>query len=348
MIARIVAALLVLAASSGCIWIPYGGGGGGGTGGGSGSSSYGDVTFTWSFDGRTCSAAGVSKVAITIDGETLQNDGVYPCLTDNYPGIRLNDFRPRTYTFSIVGYSAANEALYESAGNFTINGDISVNVDLDPVVSSTGYAYLQWTFPPNSASSNPSCSQAGVTYVYVSIDGAAEYAVNCTEGWNTNPGVLTAALAIGSHTIDLTATDSTGYAYYAARSTLVISAQSTIQTFALGWAVGGAAVSWTLVDGSVSRTCAQAGITTVKVNFQDTTTGALLYGTAGDLQPCSAGAVVYDFLTPGRYKVLIEGTGTGGSLYTSNTTLGAPEITITAGQFVTSSQATNAVMYRVN
>jgi hypothetical protein len=345
--ARIVAALLMLVASSGCILVPWGGGGGG-SGGGSGGASSGDVTFTWSFNGLGCVNAGVSSVAIAIDGETLQNNGVYSCLTEGYPGIRLNDFRARTYTFSIVGYNALNEALYEYAGTFTVNGDISLNVDLDPVVSSSGYAYLQWTFPPNSVSNNPSCTQAGVTHVYISIDGAAETAIACASGWNTNPGVQTAALSLGTHTIDLTATDSTGYAYYSKRSTLSVTAAGTIQIYDLDWAVGGAAVAWTLVDGSIARTCGQAGVSSVTVNFQDTTSGALLYGTAGDSQPCSAGAVVYDFLTPGRYNVIVEGVGTGGSLYTSSTTLGTPEITISAGVFVDSSQSSNVVMYRVN
>lgn len=351
MIARIVAATVMLMASTGCIFVPWGGGGGtgggsGGSGGGSGTS-YGDVTFTWTFNGRTCASAGISQVVITIDGETLQNNGVYPCLTDNYPGIKLNDFRNRTYTFDVVAYDSSNVARYEYAGNFTVNGDISLNLDLDPVVASTGYAYLQWTFPANSVANNPTCSQAGVTHVYISIDGAAEYAVTCNSG-QTSTGVQTSALTIGTHTIDLTAVDSTGYAYYSKRSSLSVTASGTLQIFALDWAVGGAAVSWTLVDGNVSRTCAQAGITNVKINFQDTTSGQLLYGTAGDIQPCSAGSVVYDFLVPGRYKIIIEGSTSGGTLYTTNTTLGTPETTVTAGTFVTSGQAVSTVMYRVN
>jgi hypothetical protein len=79
--ARIVAALLMLVASSGCTLVPCGGGGGG-SGGGSGGASSGDVTFTWSFNGLGCVNAGVSSVAIAIDGETLQNNGVYSCHTE--------------------------------------------------------------------------------------------------------------------------------------------------------------------------------------------------------------------------------------------------------------------------
>jgi hypothetical protein len=347
--ARIAAALLALMTSTGCIFLPYGGGGGGtgGGSGGSGGSVPGDLTLTWTFNGRSCATAGVSTVRVVVDGETLQNDGVYSCLTDNYPGIRLNDFRARTYTFSIVGYNALNEATYETAGTFTINGDISLNVDLDPVVQSSSYAYLQWTFPPNSASSNPTCSQAGVTNVYVSIDGAAQYSVTCSTG-QTTTGSQTSALTIGTHTIDLTAVDSSGYVYYSRSATFTVTATPSKTVFDLDWAVGGAAVAWTLVDGGISRTCAQAGITNVTVNFQDTSTGALLYGSSGDSQPCSAGSVVYDFLTPGTYKVIIEGYGTGGSRYTSNTTAGAPTITIQAGVFKTPSDAVNAVTYRVN
>src|SRR5688500_1203197 len=62
----------------------------------------GDVTFTWSFAGDTCASnPDIHSVIIDIPGERLQNDGVFPCTANNYPGITLHDFAAGPYDFSI-------------------------------------------------------------------------------------------------------------------------------------------------------------------------------------------------------------------------------------------------------
>src|SRR5262245_54034386 len=63
--------LAVLMATQGCIIV----------GGGGGGRDDGDVTFSWTFYGQTCSQSGVSNVRVTIPGESLENSGFYPCVS---------------------------------------------------------------------------------------------------------------------------------------------------------------------------------------------------------------------------------------------------------------------------
>src|SRR5690242_8768768 len=62
----------------------------------------GDVTFSWRLAGGLCSDdPSVRSVHIRIPGETLQNDGVFPCSSAGFMGITLHDFYPGSYSFTI-------------------------------------------------------------------------------------------------------------------------------------------------------------------------------------------------------------------------------------------------------
>src|SRR4051812_25573716 len=64
----------------------------------------GDVTFLWSFGGNTCAMVpAIANVKITVSGQTLQNDGIYPCSTNGTAGIVLNDFKGGLYSYTIQG-----------------------------------------------------------------------------------------------------------------------------------------------------------------------------------------------------------------------------------------------------
>ncbi len=124
---------------------------------------YGDVQFTWSFSGQTCSNQ-VSSVQIIIPGEPLQNNGIYPCLVANYPGIVLHDFVPGTYNFTIYGLDSSGITLFSSAGTFTVNGSIQVFVDLQWAV---GGVAVSWRLFDSFGPQN--CSSAGIDFVYVNF-----------------------------------------------------------------------------------------------------------------------------------------------------------------------------------
>src|SRR5260370_20881003 len=138
---------------------------------GCGNGSYsGNVQFTWTLGGLTCSnVPQVTSIAINIPGEILQNNGVFPCLTNNYPGIVLHDFLPGTYRFTIQGLDANGTALYSADGGFTVNGDVVVRVDLTPTAAAILPAYLTRSCPPNSRSSHPTCLPARCDADHVAI-----------------------------------------------------------------------------------------------------------------------------------------------------------------------------------
>ncbi len=335
--ARLMVAFLALASSTGCIIV--------GTGGGPTLRS-GDVTFSWSFAGASCNtASSVKSVRISIPGQSLMNAGVYPCLVAEYPGVVLKDFAGGSYSFTIEAIGYRNEVLYAGSGTFTVDRGTRVDIDLTPVGGPTSYAYLNWKFPSLQGAPNPDCAMAGVANVLVSIDNAAPTTVACNLGWNTNPGVQTPFLSAGTHSIDLTAVDSTGYAFFRASSTLTTtSGAPSTSEYTLVWAVGGTAVKWSITDGSVAQTCGQAGITDVYVNFVDAQ-GNLVYGSAGDKHACNLTGVEYSYLKPGTYGVRIIAAGTGNRVFQSNYSA-APVVTVVAGQFSGMNAAVNVQMFR--
>ncbi len=306
----------------------------------------GDVTFLWSFDGSSTCPAAVRDVHISIPGHVLENGGVYPCSQNGTAGIVLHDFRGGIYSYTIQGRDSNGSVLFSASGSFTIDGSMTERVDLRPTGSGAAYAYLVWTFPPNSVSQNPTCQQAGVDRVLVSIDGAAWQSYPCADG-NRAEGTPTPYLAPGNHTIDLSAVNAAGYEYYALRSTLPLSSTPSVQQYDLNWAVGGATVRWTVTTfgGSTTTSCAAAGITTVYVDFQDAQ-GNLVYGNGGDPQPCNNLAVVYSYLKPGTYRVFLQAYGSGSTFYESSRN-NAPQVTVTAAQFTTINDGPNVLLTRV-
>jgi hypothetical protein len=312
---KTVALFLSLASLSGCV---------------SANGPYsGDIQFNWTFTGLTCSQVPqVVSVAITIPGEVLQNNGVYPCQTNGYSGIVLHDFLPGNYSFTIQGLDSSGTVLYAASGTFHIDGSKSLLVDLQPTAAAPSYAYLTWTFPPLSGIPNPSCAQARIDVVDVTIDQGAPTRYACADG-QTQTGVVSAPMSIGTHTITLAALSaevSHTYPYYKLVSTLTTSATPVAAAYPLRWAVGGVAVQWDIGGGPCGP------ISTIYVNFLDPF-GNLLYGPSGDPQTCGGGlfpnAIRYDYLPPGNYSLTLQGSY-GGTVYTNTP---YPQVIITAGVF---------------
>ncbi len=305
----------------------------------------GDVTFTWSFVGRGCAEnPDIKSVVVTIPGETLQNGGVFPCTANNYPGIVLHDFAAGTYSYTLEAVSYSNKVLFGASGSFTVNGDIRVTADLTPAGGPTSYAYLTWRFPPNSASQDPGCSQAGVTRVEISIDGQTPPGSFACEDGFTMQGVQTPYLTPGTHQIEFLGLSSSGYPYYRYTGTLQTQNGNPVYAeYRLAWNVGGAAIKWQLTDGSIGRDCTSGGVSSMSINFQDAS-GNWVYGNSGDNQACNAAPVVYNYLLPGTYRVFIRGTGPGGTYLSNGAT--PPTLTVRAGEFVSADAALTVTMYR--
>lgn len=304
----------------------------------------GDVTFLWSFpNGRCADVPDVRSIRIVIPGETLANGGIYPCNTGGVDGIVLHDFRPGAYNFTLEAISYSNTVLYTGSGSFTVNGNVRINYTLTPSGSPGSYAYISWSFPANTTSPNPTCAQAGVVSVDVSIDGGAWARLSCTEGSGTNQ-VRSPFLSPGSHSIAFIGVGSGGQHYYYTHGTLETRAGSPISASYQLRPVGGLAVRWELLDGTVRKTCTQAGVTGVTINLQNVATGELVYGTAGDAQRCDGAPILYNYLEPGNYRVYIRGTGPG--VFYTNENNSPPTLTVRAFEPKSSADAVTLVLKR--
>jgi hypothetical protein len=282
----------------------------------------GDVTFLWTLANERCQDyPEVKNIQISIPGEALHNGGIYACTTNGVDGIVLHDFAPGNYSYTLKALSYSDEVIFMGSGTFTVNGNVRVNVDLTP--NGQAYALISWYFPPNTYSSNPSCTQAGVTSVKASIDGGEWVTLRCEDG-RVDGGVPSPYLAPGTHKLALVAygrdtMGRDGMPLYSTEGTFTATAGSPSSWEFAFHEVGGVSLRWELQDGTAYRNCTEAGLSSMSINFEDST-GTLVYGTAGDSQPCNGAPVLYQFLKPGSYKVYIRGMIGSTIAYTNEST----------------------------
>lgn len=310
-----------------------GGGLGGGIGGGGGGTlASGSVTFLWTITTLSCAQVpGVQSVRIAIPGQALANAGVYPCSSGGTDGITLLAFTGGQYSYTIEGLSAA-AVLYQASGTFTVNGNVTVNVNLSPTSTVTS-ALVGWTFPPNGASSTPSCAQAGVSDVVMTIDSGTPTSVSCPMGVGAT--VRLDNLTPGTHGIVLEARDSNGFVYYRKTGSLLAQAGSLFSNqYLFDWAVGSLPVKWSFNNGTTLVNCAQAGVSQVNINLLDSQNN-YVYGTAGVDVPCLSNGLQgtdFTYLTGGPYNLFLQAYGAGSVLYRSNFTT-PPAVNVVNGQF---------------
>jgi hypothetical protein len=334
--------LALLAFAQGCIIV------------GPGGPEAGAVTFTWTFYGQTCAAAGVDSVHITIPGETLENNGVYPCAPppNNYPGVVLHNFAGGSYTYTIEGLDSGGYTIYTGSGSFDIDGDVGESVDLMPYGQPSSHAMLTWSFPGNVNCANadtPAQQLGGVRYVDITLDGDGNTTrrADCVAGAvaNGGPGVYSAPVDPGNHTITLTALSDGLYPLFTASGNITTVAGNPVANqVSLQWAVGGAVVSWSLQSSTGSaQTCLGTGNPYVYVNFVDSTNTAV-YQQPGDTNTCNAAPTRYFYLpaAAGGSNYRIDLTGATSSNTWSPLT--NPVVTVTPGVFPADNLAVNVVL----
>lgn len=286
----------------------------------------GDITFTWTFAGRRCfEVPEVARVVVQIPGQVLQNEGVFDCTTGGTAGIRLLNFRPGTYSYTLSGQTASGTVLYQASGKVVVDGNVSAQVDLQPVAAATGSVYITWTLPVGT---NVTCQY--IEAVDISIDNGPRQAVTCASG-GTSPGVLLQNLTVGRHTIDLSARDRDGLYYYRAINSFdVYAGGASAQQFTLEWIVGSIPIRWTFSNGTTQVNCAQAGVSQISITLRNDQ-GKDQSFAANCLNNGVQGAQV-PYVYYGRYQIFLSATGTGGAVYRSNTS-NPPVFTVVAGSF---------------
>lgn len=296
-----------------------------------------DVTFSWYFGGKTClETPEVETVRIRIPGETLKNNGEYPCRQESFDGITLLDFYDGSYPYTVEAFDQYNELLFSTSGTFVItDGNVIEQVDLIPVGSAPTFAYLSWTLPASSQHANPNCEQAGVTHVDVLFDGEQWVRYACADGLGTR-AVRSPYLDAGEHTVYFRATyvnsqtsEDRGY-YFKSGALFTEVGRPASNLFNLAW-YGGAKLTWEVWDEAGQKsTCAAELLSTVYVNFKRAN-GSFVYAGSGDARPCTEAVTYYDELEPGTYEVYISARASDGVLYNNNSTV--PEFTVVAGVF---------------
>ncbi len=318
----------VMAAAQGCIFV------------GGGNNNPGDVTFSWTFYGRSCSDVGVASVRITIPGESLQNNGVYPCVSNGYPGIVLHDFDEGSYTYTVEGFDSNGYTIYTGSGDFRIDGDVLETVDLTPYGQPGSYALVTWRFPGNVTCANadtPAQQLGGVAYVDIDIDGEVVRA-NCADGSlaNSGQGVYSALVDPGAHTMKLTALTANLYPLFTGTNSLTTLAGAPVANeVALQWAVGGVVVNWTLQSsGGAAQTCLGSGNPYVYVNFVNTDYPTGIYAAPGDANACNAAPTRYFYLPASGqghdYRIDLTAANNASATWTATT---APVFRVMPGVF---------------
>lgn len=343
--ARLLTAFLCIAmAGSGCIIVDEEGGGGGRPGGPCCTSeptqptpqpqTKSDITFLWTFAnvgaGRCEDVPDVKSIRITIPGEKLHNGGIYPCKTEGTDGIVLHDFVADSYAYTLEALSYGDKVLYEASGKVQVNGNVRETVNLTPRGSPSSFAYLSWTFEENTSSNNPDCNQAGDTHVDVRIDGGPWTRYVCEKGLGNNQ-VSSIYLQPGDHIVEFVGVRVASGAesiYYYRKGALKTQAGSPIVSSYKLLAVGGMSLRWELLDGTAAKTCAQSGVTSMRINMQNLATKELVYGNDGDAQRCDGAPILYPFLRPGDYRVYVRGLNGTQTTYTNESD--APVLTVKA------------------
>ncbi|MDY7232161.1 hypothetical protein [Hyalangium rubrum] len=127
------------------------------------SAKPGDVAFLWAFSGaasgRCADVPDVTKVRISIPGQTLPNGGVQACNSEGVDGFTLRNIAPGLYTYTVEALGSSDEVLYSGTGSFTVDGNTVVSSQLSPVSRppSPGDVSFRWSFvsPPLRCVSMP-------------------------------------------------------------------------------------------------------------------------------------------------------------------------------------------------
>jgi hypothetical protein len=131
----------------------------------------GTATLHWTFGGKSCAAAGVTAVQISVDNTVITDTGGFPCSSPGtsgpVDGSTIGPLTPGNHTFGLAAH-ASNGAYYaidNVAISVTAGNDTPASLDVPVATPTTASADLRWTF-----GSNLNCAQAGVDHIYVYFD----------------------------------------------------------------------------------------------------------------------------------------------------------------------------------
>jgi hypothetical protein len=226
------------------------------------------LNVSWSFGGGDCLGAAVENVRISIPGVSLSQD-TFDCRN----GVALfTSFSPGTYTVTLQGLDSASTVTWSGNQSVTVNGNASVNVDLQPLSQQNAVYYLSWSLDAASGDPDqiPRCGAGQrLDKVALFVDLQNQGSFDCEQGLNGNL-VVTTYVTPGTHQVDLVAynsqENSTSFAETGPLTISFVTGHSGTQTVPLHWNVGGLQVGWapyanlSAYNANTPQSCSQAAI----------------------------------------------------------------------------------------
>jgi hypothetical protein len=127
----------------------------------------GTATLHWTFAGKTCDAAGVSTVRVSVDDQVItdaQNNPALPCKGATLEGTTIGPLLPGSHTFAVAAHgSSADYALSNLNATVTVGQDTPVAADLQKATPTTASAQVRWNFQPGAKS----CADVGADHLYI-------------------------------------------------------------------------------------------------------------------------------------------------------------------------------------
>lgn len=170
----------------------------------------GSATLRYTFNGKSCAAANVTVVHISVDGSVLLdagNNADLPCSQAGIDGVTVAPLSAGGHVFDVAGLVNGQVAYALQGLSVTVaNGqDTAVTPSLPAATPTTGSAELTWSFV-----NGMTCAQAQVDSVHVFFDPGADGSGGVDAGSvpcaaSGVDGATFDGLAPGNHTVAITA-----------------------------------------------------------------------------------------------------------------------------------------------
>ncbi|MDP2342305.1 MAG: hypothetical protein Q8O67_15225 [Deltaproteobacteria bacterium] len=283
------------------------------------SDPFGDIAFTWSFDGiADCDDAAVDEVDVAIfqEGQLVEEHKAVPCVGG---GLVFTEFLAGRYEVDIDAYSRESELLF--AGGFSIRVEGGVENDAGVVVlerlgdapppppEEVGSVELFWSFLYPATNAIESCQVAGVVDIDVLLEGPGGQDVTRRFDCATAAGGIFDNLDVGSWTVHV---DAYGryhnddiHLFGDTLDVVVedgrITEMGTLDLPRDEASFADVSAAWSFA----SATCASAGLTDLTLSIQRNGLSAEDVTTV----QCSSVEAVRQTFVPGSYTVRLSGIG---------------------------------------
>lgn len=139
----------------------------------------GTATLHWTWGGRSCAAAGVTSVQISVDDQVITGQAGFPCTSSGpngapIDGTTIGPLGPGNHTVGLAANGSGNTyyAVEGATVSVTVGQDSAYDIDVPAATPTTASADVRWTFSTTSAT-GLNCSQVGVDHIYLYFDNGA-------------------------------------------------------------------------------------------------------------------------------------------------------------------------------